>query len=41
MVLFYEQVRNKLFGEREATYSGYTCYTGVADFVPADIESVG
>ncbi|XP_017427711.1 zeaxanthin epoxidase, chloroplastic isoform X2 [Vigna angularis] len=37
----WSKVRNKLFGEREATYSGYTCYTGVADFVPADIESVG
>ncbi|ESW28796.1 hypothetical protein PHAVU_002G018700 [Phaseolus vulgaris] len=37
----WSKVRNKLFGETEATYSGYTCYTGIADFVPADIESVG
>jgi hypothetical protein len=40
-VVFCEQVRTKLFGASEATYSGYTCYTGVADFVPPDIESVG
>ncbi|QCD91330.1 zeaxanthin epoxidase [Vigna unguiculata] len=37
----WSKVRTKLFGETEATYSGYTCYTGVADFVPADIDSVG
>ncbi|KAK2967580.1 hypothetical protein RJ640_030451 [Escallonia rubra] len=35
------KVRTNLFGLKEATYSGYTCYTGIADFVPADIESVG
>lgn len=34
-------MRNNLFGRSEATYSGYTCYTGIADFIPADIESVG
>ncbi|KHN36228.1 Zeaxanthin epoxidase, chloroplastic [Glycine soja] len=37
----WSKVRKKLFGQTEATYSGYTCYTGIADFVPADIESVG
>ncbi|MED6196828.1 hypothetical protein PIB30_051027 [Stylosanthes scabra] len=37
----WSKVRKKLFGEKEATYSGYTCYTGIADFVPPDIESVG
>uniref|UniRef100_A0A1J3CPF3 Zeaxanthin epoxidase, chloroplastic n=1 Tax=Noccaea caerulescens TaxID=107243 RepID=A0A1J3CPF3_NOCCA len=37
----WSKVRNNLFGRSEATYSGYTCYTGIADFVPADIESVG
>ncbi|XP_004511928.1 zeaxanthin epoxidase, chloroplastic-like [Cicer arietinum] len=37
----WSKVRTKLFGETEATYSGYTCYTGIADFVPPDIESVG
>ncbi|KAK4488377.1 hypothetical protein RD792_004138 [Penstemon davidsonii] len=35
------KVRKNLFGETEAIYSGYTCYTGIADFVPADIETVG
>jgi len=35
------QVRRNLFGHSEAVYSGYTCYTGIADFVPADIETVG
>jgi len=35
------KVRTRLFGPKEATYSGYTCYTGIADFVPADIETVG
>ncbi|CAL5436169.1 unnamed protein product [Camellia sinensis] len=34
-------VRKFLFGFTEATYSSYTCYTGIADFVPADIETVG
>lgn len=35
------KVRINLFGPTEAIYSGYTCYTGIADFVPADIETVG
>nr|AJB84624.1 zeaxanthin epoxidase [Camellia sinensis]AUD40386.1 zeaxanthin epoxidase 1 [Camellia sinensis] len=37
----WSKVRKNLFGSTEATYSGYTCYTGIADFVPADIETVG
>ncbi|CAN6275843.1 unnamed protein product [Urochloa humidicola] len=37
----WSKVRNKLFGHSKATYSGYTCYTGVADFVPPDIDTVG
>ncbi|KAL4367730.1 hypothetical protein GQ457_05G007140 [Hibiscus cannabinus] len=37
----WSKVRTKLFGPTDAVYSGYTCYTGIADFVPADIESVG
>ncbi|KAK7263131.1 hypothetical protein RJT34_30716 [Clitoria ternatea] len=37
----WSKVRKQLFGPKEAVYSGYTCYTGIADFVPADIESVG
>ncbi|KAJ6792008.1 zeaxanthin epoxidase, chloroplastic [Iris pallida] len=35
------KVREILFGHSEASYSDYTCYTGIADFVPPDIESVG
>ncbi|KAM7252133.1 hypothetical protein ACFE04_024016 [Oxalis oulophora] len=35
------KVRENLFGPTDAVYSGYTCYTGIADFVPSDIESVG
>ncbi|KDP31935.1 hypothetical protein JCGZ_12396 [Jatropha curcas] len=37
----WSKVRKNLFGPKDATYSDYTCYTGIADFVPADIESVG
>ncbi|RDX64536.1 hypothetical protein CR513_56897, partial [Mucuna pruriens] len=37
----WSKVREELFGHTEPIYSGYTCYTGIADFVPADIESVG
>ncbi len=25
----------------QANYSGYTCYTGISDFTPPDIEIVG
>ncbi|XP_022149509.1 zeaxanthin epoxidase, chloroplastic [Momordica charantia] len=35
------KVRQNLFGHSEAVYSDYTCYTGIADFIPADIETVG
>lgn len=37
----WSKVRINLFGHTDAVYSGYTCYTGIADFVPADIDSVG
>ncbi|KAL3646286.1 Zeaxanthin epoxidase, chloroplastic [Castilleja foliolosa] len=37
----WSKVRKNLFGLTEAVYSGYTCYTGICDFVPADIETVG
>ncbi|KAH9626626.1 hypothetical protein KSS87_001086 [Heliosperma pusillum] len=37
----WSKVRRNLFGLTEPDYSGYTCYTGIADFVPADIDSVG
>ncbi|XP_058775223.1 putative BPI/LBP family protein At1g04970 [Vicia villosa] len=40
-IVLSSDVRTKLFGATEATYSGYTCYTGITDFVPPDIESVG
>ncbi|VFQ58379.1 unnamed protein product [Cuscuta campestris] len=35
------KVREHLFGPQDTTYSGYTCYTGIADFIPPDIETVG
>lgn len=37
----WSKVRKVLFGHSEASYSDYTCYTGIADFVPPDIETVG
>lgn len=37
----HSKVRRQLFGQTDPTYSDYTCYTGIADFVPADIETVG
>ncbi|XP_074304198.1 zeaxanthin epoxidase, chloroplastic [Silene latifolia] len=37
----WSKVRRNLFGLTEPVYSGYTCYTGIADFIPADIDSVG
>ncbi|KAK9135987.1 hypothetical protein Syun_015317 [Stephania yunnanensis] len=37
----WSKVRKNLFGHQDASYSGYTCYTGIADFVPPDIETVG
>ena len=35
------QVRAKLVGTGAPTYSEYTCYTGIADFTPPDIDTVG
>lgn len=37
----WSKVRKALFGSDAAVYSGYTCYTGIADFVPADIDTIG
>nr|UEC49040.1 zea-xanthin epoxidase [Gymnema sylvestre] len=37
----WSKVRRNLFGHTEPIYSGYTCYTGIANFVPVDIETVG
>ena len=35
------QVRKQLVGDRKPSYSQYTCYTGIADFTPPDIDTVG
>jgi len=35
------QVRQKLVGKGDPTYSQYTCYTGIAEFTPPDIDTVG
>ncbi|KAL5660422.1 hypothetical protein ACJX0J_027547, partial [Zea mays] len=35
----WSKVRKTLFGHSDATYSGYTCYTGIADFVLPDIDT--
>ncbi|XP_077254135.1 zeaxanthin epoxidase, chloroplastic-like [Tasmannia lanceolata] len=37
----WSKVRGKLFGWKEAQYSSYTCYSGLADFVPSYISTVG
>ncbi|KAK9283022.1 hypothetical protein L1049_011249 [Liquidambar formosana] len=34
-------VRSKLFGRQEAKYSDYTCYSGLTNFVPPYIDTVG
>ena len=34
-------MRNNLVGKTVANYSQYTCYTGIADFMPPDIDTVG
>ena len=34
-------VRDQMLGETKTHYSGYTCYTGISDFCPADIDTVG
>ncbi|EFJ45294.1 hypothetical protein VOLCADRAFT_75879 [Volvox carteri f. nagariensis] len=37
----WSRIRKQLIGETKANYSGYTCYTGISDFTPADIDIVG
>ncbi|KAI3984299.1 hypothetical protein MKX01_011253 [Papaver californicum] len=37
----WSKVRSKLFGFREAQYSEYTCYSGLTDYVPPYINTVG
>ncbi|XP_015584627.1 zeaxanthin epoxidase, chloroplastic isoform X2 [Ricinus communis] len=37
----WSKVRSKLFGQEDAKYSDYTCYSGLTDFVPIYIDTVG
>lgn len=37
----WSEVRKKLFGAEEANYSGYTCYSGLAEYTPSYINSIG
>ncbi|KAJ0590162.1 putative zeaxanthin epoxidase [Helianthus annuus] len=37
----WSEVRKKLFGSQEASYSGYTCYSGLAEHVPSYINTIG
>ena len=34
-------MRKQLIGHTEPCYSEYTCYTGISDFMPPDIDTVG
>ena len=35
------RVRTQLLGPSQPAYSSYTCYTGIADFTPPDVDTVG
>lgn len=37
----WSKVRTKLIGPTRPSYSQYTCYTGISDFTPPDIDTVG
>ncbi|KDP20392.1 hypothetical protein JCGZ_05275 [Jatropha curcas] len=37
----WSKVRSKLFGQEDAKYSDYTCYSGLVNFVPPYIDTVG
>jgi zeaxanthin epoxidase len=37
----WSKVRTALIGTTQPNYSEYTCYTGISDFTPADIDVVG
>jgi zeaxanthin epoxidase len=37
----WSKVRKELVGASAPVYSGYTCYTGISDFTPPDLEIVG
>ena len=34
----WSKVRDKMIGHTDPNYSQYTCYTGISDFTPADID---
>lgn len=37
----WSKVRRKMIGHTEPSYSQYTCYTGISNFTPPDIDTVG
>eukprot|EP00195_Chlamydomonas_chlamydogama_P015241 CAMPEP_0202891454 /NCGR_PEP_ID=MMETSP1392-20130828/1504_1 /ASSEMBLY_ACC=CAM_ASM_000868 /TAXON_ID=225041 /ORGANISM="Chlamydomonas chlamydogama, Strain SAG 11-48b" /LENGTH=662 /DNA_ID=CAMNT_0049575203 /DNA_START=251 /DNA_END=2239 /DNA_ORIENTATION=- len=37
----WSKIRKHIIGDSQANYSQYTCYTGISDFTPADIDVVG
>ncbi|KAK7405454.1 hypothetical protein VNO78_06759 [Psophocarpus tetragonolobus] len=37
----WSEVRSKLFGRQEANYSGFTCYSGLTNYVPPYIDTIG
>ncbi|XAR63404.1 Zeaxanthin epoxidase [Bertholletia excelsa] len=37
----WSKVRSKLFGTQPANYSNYTCYSGLTNFVPPYVDTVG
>lgn len=37
----WSKIRKQMIGESKPSYSEYTCYTGISDFTPADIDVVG
>ncbi|KAI9081405.1 hypothetical protein K1719_036551 [Acacia pycnantha] len=37
----WSEVRSKLFGKQEASYSGFTCYSGLTSYVPHYIDTIG
>lgn len=37
----WSKIRRKMIGHTEACYSQYTCYTGISNFTPPDIDTVG
>ncbi|KAK7283845.1 hypothetical protein RIF29_13593 [Crotalaria pallida] len=37
----WSEVRSKLFGRQKANYSGFTCYSGLTNYVPPSIDTIG